>query len=191
MRFLRLFLIPAVLLVSLGAAGSAQACAFCGLNMYQIVNVKNWASLRATPSTKAQRLVKVPRDETVVANGPTHQTIYHEWIQVHYDGRTGWIPTDYLQFIGVVGDPGVNSPQPPAGYDNATSCGGIVRSRPSMNSRRVTSLRQGKRIEILAPSGVWMNGYEWYRIAFDGRNGYQWGGILSADDQRQGSYIGC
>jgi len=58
----------------------------------------------------------------------------------------------------------------PAGGTNATSCGGIVRSRPDMASRKVTSLREGKRIEILEGTGVWMNGYEWYQIAFDGRH---------------------
>lgn len=183
---LRVFLAPLFLAVGLGLGftSAAQACAFCGEPAYRIVNVKNWASLRAKPSTKAARLAKVPLDEQVIKIGPNHTTIYHEWINVWYAGQTGWIPTDYLQYDGIVG-------QPNSGGTNATSCGGIVRSRPDMASRKVTSLREGKRIEILDGTGVWMNGYEWYQIAFDGRNGYQWGGILSADDQRSGSYVGC
>lgn len=186
MTALRSLLLPLLMTMSLGLgfAGPAQACAFCGEPAYRIVNVKNWASLRATPSTRAARLAKVPLGEQVIKVGPSHYSLNREWINVWHNGETGWIPADYLAYDGIIG-------QPNSGGTNASSCGGIVRARPDMGSRKVRSLREGQRVEILSGTGVWMNGYEWFHIDFDGRNGYQWGGILSADDQRPGSYVGC
>jgi hypothetical protein len=181
----------------LSYSSPAQACAFCGSDMYTIVNVNNWASLRERPSRKANRLAKVPRGDQVIATGTYRDTASAYWLEVFYGGETGWIPAQYLEFSGVFGEPADEPPlQPtdigPQGYLNATSCGGVVRSRPTMNSRKVASLREGKRIEIMERSGVWMNGYEWFRIGYNNNKvGYQWGGILSADDQRDGSYIGC
>ncbi len=216
MAALRTIFMPLLIALSLGLplsySGPAQACAFCGLDMYTIINVNNWASLRERPSRKARRLTKVPRGDQVIATGSYLDTVSTIWLEVFYDGETGWIPGDYLEFSGVFGEPvdqeddsdyfgadGQDDGYPlqptdigPQGYLNATSCGGVVRARPNMNSRKVASLREGKRIEIMERSGVWMNGYEWFRIGYNNNKvGYQWGGILSADDQRAGSYIGC
>lgn len=68
--------------------------------------------------------------------------------------------------------PGVAFPFP------AQSWGGIVRSGPGMNYRRQASLREGERITLLENSGVHMNGYDWFKIRYRGRTGYQWGGII-------------
>lgn len=203
-------LIALTLALPLSYSGPAQACAFCGSDIYKIINVNNWASLRERPSRQARRLAKVLRGDQVIATGDYRDTPSTIWLEVFYDGETGWIPGDYLEFVGVFGESvdqeddsdyygdsdGQAPLQPtdigPQGYLNATSCGGVVRSRPNMNSRKIASLREGKRIEIMERSGVWMNGYEWFRIGYgNNKVGYQWGGILSADDQREGSYIGC
>lgn len=201
MTALRSSFLPVLVILSLclGFEGAAQACAFCGSKSYKITNVDHWASLRAKPSTKAQRLAKVPLDAEVVGTGGLQESPTHEWIQVFYNGQTGWIPMRYLAFSGIIGEPDSGQTKQkvgaiakkPTGVANASSCGGIVRARPDTDSRKLASLRQGKRVEIFDRTGIWMNGFEWYRIAFGKRRGYQWGGILSADDKRAGSYVGC
>jgi hypothetical protein len=60
------------------------------------------------------------------------------------------------------------------------SYGGIVRAGPSRSSARLGALPEGERVMILADTGVTWNDYNWFRIRFRGRVGYQWGGILCA-----------
>lgn len=77
----------------------------------------------------------------------------------------------------VQASPDVDFPQP--GY----SYGGKVRSGPSMNHRHIGSLNEGDKILILNGTGAMMNGYEWFKIRYrNGKIGYQWGGIMCAQN---------
>ncbi|MCF6369661.1 SH3 domain-containing protein [Rhizobium halophilum] len=58
------------------------------------------------------------------------------------------------------------------------SYGGVLRSGPGMEYRRVASLREGDQIEILEDTGVWFNDYKWYVVATPHGTGYHWGGIF-------------
>lgn len=61
----------------------------------------------------------------------------------------------------------------------AGSWGGIVRSGPGMDHRRVASLREGERVELLFNTRIMRDGYPWFLIRFrGGQLGFQWGGIL-------------
>lgn len=61
----------------------------------------------------------------------------------------------------------------------ARTGGGVVRSGPGTQFRRITSLRQLERIRVMGNTGVIMNGYPWFRIRFrNGRRGHMWGGII-------------
>jgi hypothetical protein len=71
------------------------------------------------------------------------------------------------------------------------SLGGIMRGKPDMGAKKVASLKQGDRIEILADSGVGMNGYQWFKIRVKGKTGYQWGGIMCADANLAGVLQRC
>lgn len=77
-------------------------------------------------------------------------------------------------------DPGrVKQAKGPATLPKAASWGGVVRSGPGMEYRRITSLRENERISLIENTGVMMNGYPWFRIRYRGRKaGYQWGGII-------------
>ncbi len=44
------------------------------------------------------------------------------------------------------------------------SLGGVMRSNPNMASKKIASLKEGDRIEILEDTGVTMNGYTWFKI---------------------------
>ncbi len=74
----------------------------------------------------------------------------------------------------------------------ATSWGGVVRAGPGMHFNRVTSLREGDPVMLLVNTGEEMNGYDWFFIRLpDGREGYQWGGILCTEaPQIDGTFAG-
>lgn len=62
------------------------------------------------------------------------------------------------------------------------SFGGIVREGPSMTAPRLASVAAGDRIQILKGMDAITDGYDWFAIEFDGRRGYQWGGIMCSED---------
>lgn len=84
------------------------------------------------------------------------------------------------------GSPGFGFPQAGESY------GGKVRNGPGMQYQQVGSLREGDAIDILNGTGVFMNGYEWFRIRFrGGAIGYQWGGIMCSQNPNPGIFQTC
>lgn len=73
------------------------------------------------------------------------------------------------------------------------SYGGRVRSGPDMESSSVVSLREGERIRILENTGIWFDGYIWYRITSRHGEGFHWGGIFCAetDQALEGVFARC
>ncbi len=60
------------------------------------------------------------------------------------------------------------------------SWGGLVRSGPGTKYRKVGSLKEGDPLVLLEDTGVELNGYNWFKIEYRGRTGYQWGGLICA-----------
>ncbi|GGD20531.1 SH3 domain-containing protein [Aureimonas glaciei] len=83
---------------------------------------------------------------------------------------------------------GVERAEPATGAEtglprNAGSWGGIVRSGPGQQYKRLDALPEGARVTLLENSSVMENGFPWMKISFgEGRTGYQWGGILCSID---------
>lgn len=71
------------------------------------------------------------------------------------------------------------------------SLGGVVRSKPDMSSKKIASLKDGERVEIVDDTGVTMNGYTWFKIRWKGRTGYHWGGIMCSDAALGGVLEAC
>ncbi len=73
------------------------------------------------------------------------------------------------------------------------SYGGVLRSGPSMDHRRVASLREGDHLEILEDTGVWFNDYKWFFVSTPQGTGYHWGGIFCVDriTQLDGVFSKC
>ena len=73
------------------------------------------------------------------------------------------------------------------------SYGGIVRSGPSMEHPRVASLKYMQKLIIVKKDTNKWNGYNWFKIkSLSGIVGYQWGGILCSDKNKQaGIYMVC
>ncbi|MFZ1813814.1 MAG: SH3 domain-containing protein [Rhizobiaceae bacterium] len=81
--------------------------------------------------------------------------------------------------------------QPIGGAQFGRSLGGIVRSGPGMQFPKLASLAENQPIAILGDTGVNMNGYNWFEIEWNGRRGYQWGGIMCSGVPMQGMFDVC
>ena len=64
------------------------------------------------------------------------------------------------------------------------SLGGNVRATPGIEGARVGALLAGEPVRITLNTGVWMDGYYWFRVE-QARVplGYQWGGLLCGRDE--------
>lgn len=70
------------------------------------------------------------------------------------------------------------------------SLGGIMRGAPSMSAPRLASLTEKSGITLLERAGT-MDGYDWFKIEFHGRTGYQWGGIMCSAEAISGVLQKC
>ncbi|GEO84129.1 MULTISPECIES: SH3 domain-containing protein [Alphaproteobacteria] len=61
---------------------------------------------------------------------------------------------------------------------SALSYGGILRSGPSMASKKKASLRPGQPIRLLEATGIWTDDYQWFKVKTTSGTGYHWGGIF-------------
>ncbi len=91
--------------------------------------------------------------------------------------------------------PGASAPRrPAAGADRfpmpGRSLGGIMRAGPSQSSARVTSTGEGNELTILARGPMW-DGYNWFQVRYQGRTGFQWGGIMCSMNPIAGIYQQC
>ena len=71
------------------------------------------------------------------------------------------------------------------------SYGGHLRAGPSAGTRSLGVLREGNKIHIIRDTGIKWNNYNWFKIRWRGRVGYQWGGIMCADTEISGVYRIC
>lgn len=79
-----------------GGGGGNPTIAF-PVGTYQIVNVNNWASLRARTNRSSNRIITVPRGQSVYFGGQRRRANGETWLRVDYDGFVGWMPTQYLR----------------------------------------------------------------------------------------------
>ena len=86
-RLIAAFLLCCLLLCSTCLAETAY------IGNMEVVDCKEWVSLRETPSTSAKRLVKVSLG-AIVSNC---RQVSDEWIYAEYDGYGGYILAKYLQ----------------------------------------------------------------------------------------------
>ena len=73
------------------------------------------------------------------------------------------------------------------------SCGGILRAGPGTDSKKLASLAEGDRVEVLEDPGVWFNEYKWYRVSTKAGVGYHWGGIFRTEGatKLEGTIASC
>lgn len=73
------------------------------------------------------------------------------------------------------------APSQPRHNVSGLSHGGILRSGPGMQYRKLASLREADWLEILENTGVWFDGYQWFRVDTPMGIGYHWGGIFCVE----------
>ena len=119
---------------------------------YNVINVRNWASLRQTNSAQSRRLARVPRGAAVVTTGQRVQSGGLTWLSVSYNGVHGWMPTKYLGQGGFAA-PGNNPVNNGSGANGAYPVGqyriinvnnwASLRVSPSRSAGRVTTIPRG------------------------------------------------
>jgi len=71
------------------------------------------------------------------------------------------------------------------------SCGGVLRSRPALTAGKVASVAEGQPFDSVEDTGIWADGYKWFRVRYSGLEGYQWGGIFWTQGGREGTIPSC
>ena len=148
-RFLRAAAVSAVMVCALTAGALAVDT---GVITGDVVNA------RKGPGTGYERVEQLAKGKQV--------TILAEengWYKIAWNSSTGYVSKSYVSASssGSVAASASVSP-------NATVTGGNinVRTGPGTGYSRVTTLGTGKRVAVLETSG------SWYKISFDGKNGY-------------------
>ena len=72
----------------------------------------------------------------------------------------------------------------------AYSWGGKLRDQPSLNSIQVGSTREKQQIHVIAKTSQEMNGYPWFKVEVNGKQSYQWGGLICAPAYPTTSHCG-
>jgi hypothetical protein len=75
--------------------------------------------------------------------------------------------------------------------DTGFSYGGVLRSGPGSNYRRLASLVDGDDVEIIGPTGEWSDGYQWYQVNSRFGAGFHWGGIFCSQEALEGVLTTC
>lgn len=74
----------------------------------------------------------------------------------------------------------------------AVSYGGILRSGPGMDYKKLASLRARDPLEVLEETDVWMGDYKWFKVKTSAGTGYHWGGIFcSMGGKPEGVFSDC
>lgn len=117
-------------------------------------------NLRASASTLAQILLLIPQHAQVTAHGQSG-----EWIQVDYQGLTGYVQGKYLTYT---------SPVQPTATPGAASTAWVLTPSGELNLREEasTSARVLRTIPRLAEVTLYAWGNTWSHVAYQGVSGY-------------------
>ena len=149
---------------------------------YNVVNVRNWASLRELTSSQSRRLAKVPRGAAVVTSGQQVQSGGLTWLSVSYNGVHGWMPTKYLGQGGFAA-PG-NNPAPVSTQGPTTNVASgttynvinvrnwaSLRQTNSAQSRRLARVPRGAAV-VTSGQQVQSGGLTWLSVSYNGVHGW-------------------
>ncbi len=141
--------------VSLSSSTAAQSSASASANATVVGG--DTINVRSGAGTSCSRV-------TTLGSGKRVAVLSQEgdWYKVSFDGKTGYIKSDYIARDGSTGK------QSSASANAAVSGGSSinVRSGPSTSASRIATLAEGKRVAVLSQEG------DWYQISFDGKSGY-------------------
>jgi hypothetical protein len=148
----------------------------------QMTYVYGQTAVEIAPDQKSIRIV-VPGGEPITCVWPTPAGVTApsggQQPQGNTSANAAPITSNGAATTNKQGTTGNQAAATGSGGFTAKSWGGVVRSGPAMDSKKLASLTEGERILVIESSGVEMNGYPWFKIRYRGNNiGYQWGGII-------------
>lgn len=130
-------------------------------------------NLRAQPSTTAEVLALAKKDDVVTILN-TVNSEGRLWYQVFYDNLTGYMSAEHLQVISETAKAEIAASAPPAellaGTVNTDSL--RLREKPSTKASVVETLSKNKQITVLSSQTVSADGHEWYKVNYNGKEGY-------------------
>lgn len=123
-----------------------------------VMNCTQWVSLRSYPSTSAERITIVPLGSHVNSIGWSNG-----FNQVVYNGRTGWILSEYLVSGIIIGDSGAIGE-----YMKVVNCNEWVslRNYPNTSASVITRVPLGEWVESVG----WQNGFN--QVNYNGYTGW-------------------
>jgi len=73
------------------------------------------------------------------------------------------------------------------------SYGGQLRKGPGMEFGKLASILKGDQVEVIEDTGVWFDGYKWFKVRTPRGTGYHWGGIfcITGDSAVDGVFDNC
>lgn len=157
--------------------GAAEASSAPAADTDAAITGGSIINVRSGPGTGYSRLGQVGAGKRVKVLGKEG-----DWYKITYDGRTGYVLTNYLLPDGSSAPVKADvpaAPAPAAQNSNATVTGGSsinVRTGPGTDYSRVTRVSSGKRVEITGQDSGW------YQVSFDGKTGYISGEYVKPDD---------
>lgn len=104
------------------------------------VTTQDFVSLRALPSTSAERLDVIPPETTLLAYGRTSRT---DWVQVEYNGQMGWLSALYLIWTGQIIELTIDGMNPPDFIRRTVVLGQTFRETPIYREGIDSSTRLG------------------------------------------------
>ena len=130
-----------------------------------VVNCDEWVSLRATPHTDAERLIKIPLGAKVTN---CHQQ-GKDWIACEYKGKAGYVLSKYLAASASSGSKGAKETGEKIGSMYVVNCDDWVslRATPSTSADRLVKIPLGARV-----SNCIRHDKKWIYCEYDGRCGF-------------------
>ena len=148
------------------------------LGSLQVVNCKNWVTLRATASTKAESVAHVPLGAWV-------QAYYYDsqWTECWYNSQHGYILSTYLSN----GSSGSSASDSAAYLGKLTviNCNEFVtlRAKPSTSASSITKVAKGQQVDAYYYDGTFC------RCIYNGMTGYILSKYLGSGSSSKGLMV--
>lgn len=126
-----------------------------------------WVNMRSGPSTSYGVVTVVAKDASVTATG----SVTNGWIQVTYNGKTGWIYRTYLESATTTAP----APSTPTASGSVTTTTRVnVRTAPSLSSTVLTTLNAGVKLSTTGQKSG-----EWTQVIYNGVARWMYSAYLS------------
>ncbi|WP_416420375.1 SH3 domain-containing protein [Priestia aryabhattai] len=140
-----------------GSIGGNQEKAYAATVTYKVTASK--LNVRSGAGTNYGIIGSVVKDQTLSVVSKSGS-----WYKINYNGRTGYVSSDYVQASGTTTAPTT----PPAESTTYTVTASTlnVRSGAGTNYASIGSVTKGQKLSVMSKSG------SWYKINYNGRTGY-------------------